>query len=56
MIHLFVYSEIEILVYRTLKGCKWPKDDLDVETLIVEETSRSEAIKVAKETSDVYWG
>lgn len=51
------YDEANTLVLRTPKGNRrWPRHDLDVETLIVDTTNRAEAVRIAKETSSIHWG
>ena len=50
------YDEASTLVLRVPKDAKWPRHDLDVETLIVDTTNRKEAVRIAKETSSIHWG
>ena len=46
----------EVLVMRTGPANAWPKDDLNVETLIIEGTDRRNAIKEAKTVEAYHWG
>jgi hypothetical protein len=51
-----VESPTEILVMRTHKSNAWPRDELDMETLLVDSTNRHEAIREAKATEAYCWG
>lgn len=47
----------QTLVMRTFKENKrWPSDELDMETLIVDTMNRKQALCIAKGTAPYHWG
>ncbi len=46
----------EILVMRTHSSNPWPRDQLDMETLVIEGTNRQDALREARTTEAHHWG
>ncbi len=54
--HTKVETPGEVLVMRVLSESAWPKDQLDMETLVLEGTDRRAALKEAYTTEAHHWG